>query len=180
MSVSHDIEEWRDVVGYEGRYQVSSHGRIKSTRKLRWKDPGATKIRILKPTMSRELRYLAVCLGKKQKQVHRLVLEAFVGPCPDGMECCHYDGNGRNNHLSNLRWDTHSGNMQDRERHGRAGNRPKGETHHCAKLNPALVLKIRQEYADGKVSYSELGKQYGMSVPGIQAVINRRTWKSVQ
>lgn len=50
--------------------------------------------------------------------VHRLVLEAFVGPCPDGMEACHGDGDPDNNRLTNLRWDTRSANQMDSVRHG--------------------------------------------------------------
>lgn len=54
-----------------------------------------------------------------QRFVHRLVLEAFIGPRPEGMICCHYDGNPQNNKPENLRWDTHYGNAQDAIRHRR-------------------------------------------------------------
>lgn len=57
------------------------------------------------------------------KLVHRLVLEAFVGPCPSGCEGCHYDGNPANNIVSNLRWDTTKNNCLDKRRHGRNGGR---------------------------------------------------------
>lgn len=53
------------------------------------------------------------------RRVHLLVLEAFVGPCPPGLEGCHTNGDGLDNKLTNLRWDTHAANMQDRLRHGR-------------------------------------------------------------
>jgi hypothetical protein len=56
----------------------------------------------------------------KSVAVHRLVLEMFVGPCPEGMECCHAPDKTRsNNRLENLRWDTHLENMRDRKRYGR-------------------------------------------------------------
>ena len=61
--------------------------------------------------------------GKREEFVHVLVLKAFIGPCPDGTECCHNDGNPANNAISNLRWDTRSGNIFDAVRHG---------THHSA------------------------------------------------
>lgn len=56
-------------------------------------------------------------VGKRTFNVHRLILEAFVGPCPEGMEACHNDGDRGNNRLNNLRWDTRSANMADRFRH---------------------------------------------------------------
>jgi hypothetical protein len=58
-------------------------------------------------------------LGRKvHAYVHILVLEAFVGPCPAGMECRHLNGKGDDNQLSNLKWDTHSVNMLDKKPHG--------------------------------------------------------------
>jgi hypothetical protein len=56
--------------------------------------------------------------SQSQRAVHRLVLEAFVGPCPPGMEGCHNDGDQLNNRLDNLRWDTPSNNKLDSVRHG--------------------------------------------------------------
>lgn len=69
-----------------------------------------------------EAGYLLVAVkvdGKQRRfRVHRLVLEAFVGPCPDGKECCHRDGDPTNNSLGNLYWGTHGQNMNDQVRHG--------------------------------------------------------------
>ena len=56
--------------------------------------------------------------AKRAMSVHRLVLLAFAGPCPKGMECRHLDGNPQNNNFSNLCWGTHQENMDDRVRHG--------------------------------------------------------------
>ena len=65
-------------------------------------------------------------VGGKQVPLysHRLVALAWIGPQPEGMEVCHDDGDPTNNHVSNLRWDTHQANASDMVRHGRAG-RPK-------------------------------------------------------
>lgn len=54
---------------------------------------------------------------------HRLVLEAFVGPCPEGMQACHNDGDRMNTRVGNLRWDTPKANSADRWRHGTTGVR---------------------------------------------------------
>lgn len=75
--------------------------------------------------------------------VHRLVLMAFVGPCPEGMQACHNDGNARNNHLSNLRWDTPSSNMHDRVKHGTHQN---ANRTHCPKGHPLDAVK---NHSDG-------------------------------
>lgn len=75
----------------------------------------------LKPALARNGRHnISLRVGDRYStfQVHRLILEAFVGPCPAGMEACHNDGNPINNRLDNLRWDTHISNMQDMARHG--------------------------------------------------------------
>lgn len=128
------IEEWRPVVGWEGTYEVSDWGRIRSLdREVPCSDGKIRKLagRVLKLN-ERHLGYQSVMLslGNQQvrRQVHRMVLEAFRGSCPEGKECCHNDGNARNNRLSNLRWDTRSANMYDRTAHG---THPNAAKTHC-------------------------------------------------
>lgn len=115
---STEPETWKPVVGYEGLYEVSNLGRVKRIAV----GPGARAGRILK---ARRLNggHLTLGLyrdGKREKfLVHRLVLLAFVGPCPDGMQGCHApDPDPSNNRLSNLRWDTQSENEFDKVKHG--------------------------------------------------------------
>jgi hypothetical protein len=117
-------EVWKDVVGYEGLYRVSVLGRIKSVDHMigHWRGglrtwPG----RILKPfPHKRGSLFIDLCKKGAVNRffVHHLVLLAFVGPRPSGMECCHGDGNNGNNKLSNLRWDTHASNEADKLKHG--------------------------------------------------------------
>jgi hypothetical protein len=123
-------EEWRAVPGWEGEYAISSEGRVKSLARNPEGRPGVglnLRAKIL-PGSINKFGYVTVALCRNNKRhyrlVHRLVLVAFVGPCPDGMEGCHYDGDPSNNALSNLRWDTRSANTYDRVRHG---------THHAAR-----------------------------------------------
>lgn len=119
-------EKWKDIPGYEGLYQASTHGRIRSLDRVityaknrKRTNPG----RVLSPhpNTSSESKHLGVKLYKdgKQKghQVHRLILITWKGPCPPGMQCCHEDGNAQNNKLSNLRWGTRQENEQDRIKH---------------------------------------------------------------
>ena len=116
-------ERWLSIPGYEGIYEVSDHGRVRGLdREINRGASGKLRIhgQILKPQPLR--RYRAVRLkvhGRKRVAlIHRLVLEAFVGPCPEGMEACHWDGDPTNNRVENLRWDTRSANARDRVRHG--------------------------------------------------------------
>lgn len=117
-------EQWRPANGFEGVYEVSSLGRVRSlTHTIRRADGGewTYRGRVLKagPTTK---GYLFVTFSRgaerHMRKVHRLVLEAFVGPCPEGMEGCHNDGDKTNNQISNLRWDTRSANAKDRVKHG--------------------------------------------------------------
>jgi hypothetical protein len=105
-----DTERWLPVVGFEGLYEVSDLGRVKSHRR------GAP--RILRPGPS-NYGHLSVVLGRgNTRMVHRLVLEAFAGPCPRGHESLHGDGGPTDNKLSNLRWGTRTENIRDAVRHG--------------------------------------------------------------
>lgn len=126
-------ETWRPVVGYEGRYEVSDQGRVRSLdrvihymrngdpRTQRW--PG----RLLSPSRNNR-GYPQVSLGYNRTHlVHWLVAAAFIGPRPDGLVVCHNNGDQTDNRPENLRYDTLSGNMQDSVRHGT--NRNARKTH---------------------------------------------------
>lgn len=124
VSAERERKTWLPVVGYEAAYEVSSDGDICSlTRRINGGFGGSRIVRgvVLTP-YSTPTGHLTVALSadgrRRTMLVHRIVLEAFIGPCPTGMEGCHSDGNPANNHLSNLRWDTRSGNVQDTLRHG--------------------------------------------------------------
>ena len=104
---SKEIEEWRDAQWYEGLYQVSSLGRVRSLDRLVDNGRGiyVTKGRILKPGMDKD-GYLHVFLCKDGKptifSVHRLAYEAFNGKIPEGMQVNHIDEDKTNNRLDNL------------------------------------------------------------------------------
>jgi hypothetical protein len=108
--------------------------------------------------------------GKRRPgiKVHRLVLEVFVGPRPEGLECCHWDGNRKNNRLENLRWDTRASNEADARRHGTA----------LAKLTENDVREIRRRHSRGE-SKNALAREFGVDPKTIRDAINRKTWASV-
>lgn len=93
--------------------------------------------------------YLAIVLHKggdtKTKYVHRLVLESFTGPAPEGMECLHIDGDKTNNHLDNLRWGTRQENILDIVRHGRHHNANKTHCKHGHAFIPENVPEWAKE-----------------------------------
>lgn len=119
-----------------------------------------------------------VNLGKgteNERSVHRMVLEAFVGPCPEGMEACHGDGNASNNSLSNLRWDTHKSNMDDRNRHGTSN---RGQRHGMAKLSADDVIAVVGRLRSGETQKS-IADAFGVSQPTISDIETGRRWASL-
>ena len=116
-------ERWMPVVGYEGLYEVSDLGGVRSLPRL---DRKGRRVKGgLMRTPRHQFGYPMVMLkvdGKaKTRTVHSMILEAFVGPRPEGHHARHLDGNPENSTLSNLAWGTRSENQQDMARHGRAG-----------------------------------------------------------
>lgn len=125
-------ETWLPVVGFEGRYEVSDLGRVRSLDRkvLNNGTPVVIKGVVLRPSADSKGRLQVRPMREGRGAltfVHRIVLEAFVGPCPEGMVCCHWDDDPTNNALANLRWDTQSENMRDQARNGR--HRYAGRTH---------------------------------------------------
>lgn len=116
-------EEWRPVADSAGRYEVSDWGRVRSNIR----SP-----RILSSKSSHPAGYVMVNLylpaGRRHVHVHHLVLEAFVGPRPDGGYGCHNNGDPTDNRVSNLRWDSPTGNSLDKAVHGTDYNASKT---HC-------------------------------------------------
>lgn len=144
-------ERWLPVLGFEGFYEVSDLGRVRSLPREVQNGRGAMVAggALLSPTADRSGRQVVRLSVRNQattRLVHRLVLESFLGPRPDGMEACHGDGNPGNNRLSNLRWDTHESNMGDQRRHGTNHNSRKNRCKHghpleAPNLKPAQAAK---------------------------------------
>jgi hypothetical protein len=113
---------------------------------------------------------------RKQKAVHALVLEAFIGPCPKGMEACHFpDRNKTNCNLENLRWDTPKGNRADSVKHG---TQVRGETTGTAVLTEKQVRDIRRRFANGE-NKTALAERFNAGWTTIARVVNNETWKHV-
>jgi hypothetical protein len=135
-------EEWKTIRGYEGFYEVSDLGRVRSLDRT---DCGGYKRRgrVLKPgTKAHGHKFLILCGrdgSKRNRHIHDLVLTTFVGDRPEGMEGCHGDGDAGNNRLDNLRWDTHVRNVRDTVKHGTVA---RGQAHGMATLSEADARSI--------------------------------------
>lgn len=108
------------------------------------------------------------------RKIHRIVLEAFVGPKPEGMEARHLDGNPQNNRVDNLKWGTRIENNNDQITHGTAYV-ARGERHKKAKLTEADVVRIRSATA----SMKELAEHYGLNYTYIYRVKNGISWRHI-
>lgn len=132
-----------------------------------------------------KLGYLRACLyiggRKRQAFVQELVLEAFVGPRPSGLEACHDDNDPSNNRPGNLRWDTHQSNMLDKQRHG---THQIGERHPRAKLTEADVREIRASYVFGwshqrREANRRLASKFGLTLRYLWCVATGRSWSHI-
>lgn len=110
--------------------------------------------------------------------VHRLVLEAFIGPCPSGFVCCHNDNNPKNNQISNLRWDTQKSNMADKIRHG---TRQSGENHPRALITnrQASVIHSELKTVKKKGDIKKVAEKHGVSLNIVYDMKNKGAWRSV-
>jgi hypothetical protein len=173
-------EKWLPVVGHEGFYEVSDHGRVRTIeRQVNYKNiktrtiPGR-----IRSTNALLKGYPAVNLScgnkTKMRTVHVMVLEAFVGPRPSAAhEVCHGDGNPRNNFLSNLRWGTKLENMADRSKHDKTIH---GERSSSAKLTAEIVRRIRQDERGSRPVAAELG----VAASTVKRIRNRQIWAHVE
>ena len=185
MAISQSITivatvERREIPGLPG-YFADSDGSIWSAWRgglRRVRDDSRLKLMQTPPAKNTGYRRAIVrdANGRKfSASVHRLVLFAFVGPCPDGMEACHIDGNKLNNSASNLRWGTHAANCADRDRHGRTA---RGERSGFAKLTAEKVVQIRERYARGETQ-EFLASEYGVKHACISLIVRRLAWRHI-
>lgn len=111
----------------------------------------------------------------QQKYLHRVLLESFVGPCPDGCEALHINGDRMDNSISNLRWGTRKENVADAIRHGTATI---GVKNSKAKFDATQVVSVRRLKQQG-VSSKEIAHSFSVSVATIDNIIRGKTYTGV-
>ena len=165
-------EIWKPIPGYEGRYEVSNHGRVRSFV-TGTGSKGA--VHYLKQDASHPRGYRRVTLSMNRKtekiQVHRLVAALFIGPPPTPEhQVDHDDFNTGNNRWDNLKWVTSQENHEHSlDRH------PRGTTHGQCRLSEGDVREIRTLYANGQTQ-TAIAEQFGISQGHCQRIVKNKSW----
>jgi hypothetical protein len=171
-------EYWQPVKGYEGLYEVSNQGRVKSLpgkQRSRWgwveKAGYVRKISLgLRGYPVVDLKHAG---RRKTFTVHTLVLTAFVGPKPKGHECRHLNGDRTDSRLVNLAWGTPSENTDDKRRHGTL---IQGEKHGASVLSEKDVRLIRRM----NDTQANIAKKFNVSQSLISMIKSHTRWTHVQ
>lgn len=173
-----DAEVWRDIPGYEGAYQVSSLGRVRSLdRIVESKSKNGKSYtrfsagRLISPSKVKEYARVNLYPGDVCFLVHRLVASAFLGPCPEGQEVRHLNGDATDNSAANLAYGSHVENEADKVRHG--------TRQVMCKLREETVRVIRDRIAAGETNVA-IAKDYGVSDVVISNIRLGRGYRWVQ
>lgn len=191
-------EIWKDVVGYEGYYQVSNLGNVRGVDRYVI-ETNTNKRKLIKGKMltkhEKDNGYRQVNLTKDGKTtfhyVHRIVMKAFK-PLNDytDMEVNHIDYNRSNNELSNLEWTNHKDNVVHSSSNGKYG-KVKGSANHKTTFTEEQVIEMREKYYKQGIGipqlvyeiygikYSDDRKKYKIKYNTIFGIINYRTWKHI-
>lgn len=167
------MEVWRDVIDYEGVYQVSNFGRIKRIKRARGAKFGGILSQHTDPKSLERKVVLSKNSKTKVHRVHRLVAFAFLGPPPTDIHIvAHNDGNASNNRLTNLRWATRSENSFDQVLHGTNVGKYHGRK---SALSAEKVTAILLD----KRSHEDVAKDFNISPNTVGQIRRRETHKHV-
>lgn len=161
-------EKWAEIPGTNGKYLVSDLGRILGQ--------GRHFKKVLKcGNDSKGYSFFRIFMngGQKNVKVARMVMLAFVGECPEGMQVNHKDGDKQNNRLENLEYVSCGENIRHGWRTGLYKKR-QGESHNRSKLSDATVLEIRRRYPNE--SLVTLARELGVTKQCIWHIVKRKTW----
>jgi len=168
-------ETWKEVPGYNGLYEVSSNGRVRSYHAISWAKNNGPKI-ITQNIDSEGYKFVKLSnKGVKTKRVHRVMLETFYPERGKDKEVRHLDGVRTNNNLSNLCWGTRKENAKDKKDHG---NQAAGESCNLSILTEVQVLEIR-ELLKTDMKQCDIAKLYGTTNNNLSRIKLRQTWQHI-
>lgn len=156
-------EQWKQVPGYEWRYEVSDQGNVRSW--ITTSGKRREKPKILNPQYCGK-KYLQVVLQGQQEKVHRLVAIVFLPRTTGKDQVNHIDGDKENNKIENLEWCTQSENQTHSYKTGITKR----------KLTPENVKEIRHLYANTKVTQKKIAEYFGIYQQHVSAIINNKKW----
>ena len=173
--IKNNVKLW-PVLNFPG-YYISKCGKV-------WSEKGQHQGKFLQPYAVSKYGHLSIRLYKNEisynQYIHRLLLETFIGPCPNGMETCHNDGNPQNNDLSNLRWDTRNNNAKDAIKHGTHIGTNRGEQQGSAKLTNQQVRRIKRMCRNRLSKNTEIARMFKVHPATISAIKSGRNWKHIK
>lgn len=174
------MEEWKDIAGFEGMYQVSNVGQVRSLDRVDnrgYKQKGRT----VKPSTSKGYQNAHLCKLSKYTtiSIHRLVALAFISNPDNRPQVNHIDGNKQNNHISNLEWATAKENINHAWDNGLSNH--SGENHTLSKLTEDDVRFIRDNYNPDMPEFGQkaLAEKFSVKQPVISKIVHRKSWKHV-
>lgn len=166
---------WKSIPGFAGLYEISDGGAVRSLDRYA---NGMRKGRVLKQSIkAKGYRQVTLCREDGTRAsffVHRLVAQAFIGPCAFGEVVRHLDDQPSNNRLINIAYGTHLHNAQDKKR---LGTQTKGERHSMAKLTESEVRFILVQDLSRFGSTAKLARQFGVTPSHVAAIRAGKTWK---
>lgn len=170
-------EVWKPIIGFEGSYEISSYGNVKTLSKrvisaIHSSGYRMTKEKALKKVLNKN-GYLYITISKNNKaygrSVHRLVAIHFIANPNNCPEVNHINTIKTDNHISNLEWNTSVQNTQHAFITGHKASR--------VKLSIDKIIKIRELHLSGKLSNKEIGNIYNIKGEAVRRVIIGETWK---
>lgn len=178
-------EIFRPIRGYEGLYEISNHGRVKSLPKSWGKDGRSFGVKgeteLMAHKMDNGYPRIVLCKDsiKRAMSVHRLVAEAFIENPNNYPVVNHRNSIKSDNYFENLEWTTYKGNAIHAFENGRRSGR-KGMAHHHSKYSDMDIRVIRKLYSDGKYSQQEIADMFEDYQSNISRIILKKRWSHIK